>query len=393
MKLFKILFDIFSSFGFAVIMLIGLFALVMLGTFYQVEHGLFQAQARYFNSIYFMQSFGPISIPVPGAYLLMILFSINLITGGLVRIKKNWKRPGIIITHVGILVMLLSALITFKYSIRGNMTLYESPMAEATERYGDEILSYNEWAIEVGQPETGSTLFVITESEFGDLGSNNARTYYSEDLPFDVTVSGYLRNAEPREAGATAPPGARVVDGFYLRDVGPNSQVEREVAGAYVTLKDKASGAETEGILSGFSRAPFTAKGGGDDWVIEMARRRWAVPFTVYLDDFIVDFHPGTSMAANFESQVTKIEGDNREKIRIWMNHPLRHKGFTFFQANWGPPNAQPGDTLYTGFEVVKNPADQGPLVACIIVGIGLLIHFLQKLSKYAKAETKRRTA
>ena len=141
MKLFKILFDIFSSFGFVVIMLIGLFALVLLGTFYQVEHGLFQAQERYFNSLYFMQSFGPISIPVPGAYLLMILLSINLITGGLVRIRKNWKQTGIIITHVGILVMLLSALITFKYSTRGSMRLWESPLTEATERYGDEILS------------------------------------------------------------------------------------------------------------------------------------------------------------------------------------------------------------------------------------------------------------
>lgn len=393
-KLFKKLFDIFSSFGFVVINLILLFFLVLFGTLYQVDHGLFQAQQKYFYSLFLVHDlFGVVPIPMPGAYLCMILLGITLILGGLVRIKKNWKRPGILITHVGILVMLLSALITFKYQIRGNMMLSESPIAESSERYGDEILSYSEWAIEVGRPEPGSTIFVIGEEEISDLGPNEARTFHSDELPFDVTVSGYLRNAMPEIAGAAAPGGERVVDGYYLMALKPNPKVEAEVAGAYVTLKDKESGEETEGILTGYSRAPMTATGGGHDWAVAIARKRWKVPFTVYLDDFIVDFHPGTSMAANFESQVTKIEDGNREKIRIWMNHPLRHKGFTFFQASWGPENARPGDKLFTVFEVVKNPADQGPLVACIIVGIGLLIHFLQKLGKYIKAETKRRTA
>ena len=108
------------------------------------------------------------------------------------------------------------------------------------------------------------------------------------------------------------------------------------------------------------------------------------------VDDFRRELHAGTTMAASFESDVTKIEDGAEEKIRIWMNHPLRRRGFTFFQASWG---TGPNDRLFTVFEVVRNPADQGPLVACIIIGIGMLIQFLQKLAGYMRTEAKRRTA
>jgi hypothetical protein len=75
------------------------------------------------------------------------------------------------------------------------------------------------------------------------------------------------------------------------------------------------------------------------------------------------------------------------------MNHPLRHDGYTFFQESWGPGNAAPGDPLFSQFAVVRNPGDQGPLYACIIVSVGLLLHFIQKLLAYMRAETKRRTS
>ena len=139
---------------------------------------------------------------------------------------------------------------------------------------------------------------------------------------------------------------------------------------------------------------PLTVTAGGEDWTVGLARKRWKVPFTVTLDDFIRELHPGTDMPASFESYITKAEtGQPDEKIHIYMNHPLRYQGYTFFQASWGPQNAGPDTRLFSVFAVVRNPADQVPLVACIIVGVGLTLHFGQRLYTYLRRETKRRTA
>jgi hypothetical protein len=43
-------------------------------------------------------------------------------------------------------------------------------------------------------------------------------------------------------------------------------------------------------------------------------------------------------------------------------------------------------------FAVVNNPADQWPKYSCYIIGIGMTIHFLQRLAMYLRSENRRRT-
>ncbi|MCH7960656.1 MAG: cytochrome c biogenesis protein ResB, partial [Candidatus Hydrogenedentes bacterium] len=100
----------------------------------------------------------------------------------------------------------------------------------------------------------------------------------------------------------------------------------------------------------------------------------------------------GTETPKAFESYVTKIEGDSHEKLKIHMNHPLRHRGYTFFQASFGADQTGAAE-FFSVFSVVRNPADQVPLVACIVISIGLIIHFSQKLFRYLQVENKRRKA
>jgi len=61
----------------------------------------------------------------------------------------------------------------------------------------------------------------------------------------------------------------------------------------------------------------------------------------------------------------------------------LRHGGYTFFQASFGPSNAGPDEELYTQFAVVKNPSDHWPLASLIVVFAGLLFHLILKLSEH----------
>jgi hypothetical protein len=117
------------------------------------------------------------------------------------------------------------------------------------------------------------------------------------------------------------------------------------------------------------------------------------MPFTIRLDDFTKEDHPGMGMAKSFMSDVTKIEDGNRRQLRIEMNEPLRDGGLVLFQSSWGPSNARPGDRLFSTFSVVRNPSDHWPLYACIVIGVGMLIAFCQRLARYIVSQAKHRAA
>ncbi len=60
--------------------------------------------------------------------------------------------------------------------------------------------------------------------------------------------------------------------------------------------------------------------------------------FELKLDDFDTGFEPGTEQATHFESKVRltdKSAGIKDQPHTIWMNHPLDHRGYTFYQSNY----------------------------------------------------------
>lgn len=380
----KKLFNIFASFGLTVTLLIFMFLIILFGTFYQIDHGLYEAQQKYFDSIYVMHQVGPITIPLPGAYILMVLFAINLLCGGFVRIRKGKGTVGVLISHAGIAVMLVSCALTFHFAERGHMRLFETQAS-------DEFVSYMDWGIEIGKPGAGETQYVISDEFLKDLDGDKSRTFHSENFPFEVRAFSYSRNAFVSPVRPVMPEDARIVDGFFIDPMKPELQAEVNMPAVYVVVVDPETDTATEAILWGMSREPFTITIDGQAWLLDLTRKRWKVPFLVTLDEFIHEKYAGTQMAKSYESYITKTENGVDESIRIWMNHPLRHDGYTFFQESWGPPNAAPGEPLYSQFSVVRNPGDQGPLYACIIVSIGLLLHFILKLMAYMRTEAKRR--
>ncbi|MDA1043970.1 MAG: cytochrome c biogenesis protein ResB [Verrucomicrobia bacterium] len=363
-----------ASYAFAVVILSFLLVLTFLGTLEQVDHGLYAVQKKYFDSLFLIhQLFGRLPILLPGVYLLMSLLFVNLTVGGIIRVRRSWRHPGTLIMHGGILVLLLGGFVAHHFSTSGNMQLYEG-------RSSNEFTSYYDWVIELRQRDEqgGTTVYSIGPNTLKHLRPGEERNFHHDALPFDVNVAGYAINSRPRPSGGNS---AFVsVDGFYLQSLPRDPEAEANVAGAYVTLTEKGGGASHEAIVWGFEFAPFVTTIGGTSWSVGMVRQKWELPFTILLDDFTVEMHPNTGIAKVFLSDVTKIEGRSQEKIKITMNEPFRYKGYTLFQSTWGPSNAEPGTPLYSGFSVVSNPADHWPLVSCIIVAIGMLIHFLQRL-------------
>ena len=307
-KLLNGIYRVISSYALAIVLFVLLFFLILFGTLYQVDNGLYLAQKKYFESIYVIHQMGPIAIPLPGGYTLLALFGVALI-GGMLRVRKAWNRAGILIAHAGVLVMLISSGITFHFSDRGHMRLF--PKEES-----NEYQSYHDWNIEIGKPAAGAKLHLIPDKQFKDLSGDKTRTFESAELPFDVTVSRFTPNGVPVPPNAPIGGDAPVVDGYRMASLPPEKEAEINTPGVYVSVKDKETGETTDGILWGLDIEPLTVQSGDVYYTIGLNRKRYAVPFVLHLDEFIADFHPGTNMASAYEAYTNRI-ANNKISIRF----------------------------------------------------------------------------
>ena len=369
-----------GSFAMAVTILLFLFALTLAGTFAQVDQSLFDVQRDYFESA-FVRTTGPWGIPIflPGGNLLISLLFINLIVGGMVRLRRSWSRAGIFIIHIGIATLLLGSLVEFVASQKGHMTLEEGGSA-------DYFTSYHEYEVAVLEPmpDGSERAHVIPGKQFVGLETGGSARFESDAWPFSLVLSGFLQNCIP-DSRPGKPGGPRKL---VLVSQAAEKEAEMNRAGISATIVDE-HGARRKSVLWSVQRAPWVTTAGGKQWGVTLRKRRWLVPFRVELLDFERELHPGMSMAASFASDVRRYEGDTAEDVHISMNEPMRREGYTFYQSGWGPQNAGPGARLYSVFSVVRNPTDQVPAYACFIIALGLLIHFCIKLYGYIRAESR----
>ncbi len=385
-RAFSLGFNFLASYGFACIIFILLMVLTFLGTIEQVDEGLFEVQKRYFESMFVVHHlFGVIPILLPGVYLLLILFSVNLVLGGIVRMRKNKYTVGNLIIHAGMLLLIFGGFVKNEFSIDGHLTLAENQRSS-------EFESYFLWELVLSpmEPQGQTVEYVIPDEQFASVNESDPATFVREDLPFDISVNRFLPNCEPSPVGPAEAGSVRGVDGFYLKEREKEKEAERNVAGVYVQVKEKATGESQEAILFGMSQAPLTIDAGGKAWSIDFRRRRYVLPFAIALNKFIKETHPRMEMAKQFSSEVTKIENGVEQPVKITMNEPLRHKGYTFFQASFIEADPQRGTPVMSTLAVVRDPADRIPLYSCIVITVGLMLHFTMKLGRYLRREQKR---
>lgn len=413
MNLFKKLFALLSSFGFASILLLFLTLLTWLGTLEQVDHGLYETQKKYFESAFLVHNVDlrlpwiadgafewahvSLPVPLPGVYLLLSLLLLNLLCGGIVRLRKDKARLGILIAHLGIVLMLVAGFVKYRFSIDGQLTVWPNEVK-------NQFASYFEWELTIHEavPEGKVTELVIPDQEWAGAVDDGPVTLTSAALPFDVVVETWLKNCWAYRKGPNVPASSPVIDGYVLTQLPLEKEAEANVAGMVVALREKSGGKTTEALLWGGTDAvretkplphppalPFTFAAGGKSWLLALRHRRFDLPFAVRLEKFTVEMHPRTMEPAVFLSDVTKLEGSSSQPVKISMNEPLRHAGFTLFQANWGPQDRIEGVEHYSVFAVVHNPSDQWPKWSCYIIAVGLLYHFAMKLMKYVKSENR----
>lgn len=381
-----------SSFGLAVFVLVLFFILTLLGTLEQVEHGLYETQKRYFDSFFVWYDIGGVELPlIPGVRLLMWVLFFNMLSAAILKMKKSWKGAGLLIAHFGILLLLVGGAIGLQFKKYGAMMIWEGDTAS-------EFESYTEWQLDimpVDEEGVAKKALVIPAGRIDQISADQTRVFTSDELPFDMVIHGKERNAIPVPAGApmSASVNGMEIDGYKLMSMKPAKEAERNLPGMYVSFPEsgKAEESEPEAILWGGDVAPYTVEKDGKRWGVKLVKEKWKVPFEIKVRDFHFEYFPGTRKAKVYRADVTKIENGDERDVRISMNEPLRHKGYTFFQSSFGPSGADDkGDQrMYTVLAVMKNPADHWPLVSLIVSGVGLMIHFMIQLGAYLKKQRK----
>ncbi len=355
--------------------------LTWLATLEQVDSGLYATLNKYFDwrSFYLFPEIGRrmIWIPLPGGYWVCVLLFINLLLGGLLRARKGWKHAGILTAHAGILFLLAGGGVAHLFSQRGNLAVWEGKTSNVAEDYYDSV-------VEVAEIKDGKIATVrVIDGKHLTGGLFIARL---PGLPFDLEFSGFMRNAQVVSSASTEPRGgALVIDGYFPARLADKKQAEANQPACYARVLRHDGGKGNPFILSSGALRPFTVSEEGRVFAISMGKRQWVLPFAVRLDKFTAEFHPGTMKPKAFTSIIHRIEDGREAGVTIRMNEPMRYKGYTFFQASYGPDGAMPGQPMYSVFEVVRNPADKWPEWSLYVVSFGLLTHFLIKLAGHIR--------
>jgi len=394
----KSLTKFFSSLQLTVILLIASLALVFFGTLDQAQYGIYHTQNLYFEHVVAIwhypeqwpghEFFSWLQLPIPGGYLIGPLLVINLAFAHVRYFRASWKKAGIVLIHTGVLLLLIGQLWTQIQQDEYALWLNEGQQKNYVEHFYDtEIV-----VTEKNAPQEGQDHVVAWDVD--PLSFRDRPVLKQAELPFHVQVLDYFPNAAI-QAKAMAPEGATDAAAFYQVDRGIVSERDLVVMPARVSYQQGAENwataiVELQGpggqalgrwVVSEMFRQerpmvmwfpPQRFEYNGHTYEIALRKQREYLPASVELVDFSHDRYPGTNVPYNFSSEV-KLHEAGKEHPRetlIYMNHPLRYHGLTFYQASFGN-----GDTA-SMFQVVHNPAQVVPYISCIIVTIGLLFQF-----------------
>ncbi len=119
-----------------------------------------------------------------------------------------------------------------------------------------------------------------------------------------------------------------------------------------------------------------------DDLNLEVSygSKEVTLPFSIKLNQFILDKYPGTNSASSYASEVQLIDDQNnvQKDFRIFMNNILNYKGYRFFQSSF--------DKDEKGTYLSVNNDYWGTLISYIgytLLTIGMLLTLFSKKTRF----------
>jgi hypothetical protein len=386
----KSLYQFFSSLKLTVTCLVLGCVIVFWGTIAQVHLGLYKAQNEFFRSffVYWTPTGSGFHVPIfPAGYFIGAVLLINLFVAHFRYYQPGKRKIGILLIHLGIVLLLLGQMLTDFLSRESALHLrigqtknyseaeraFELAVKDTTEKDSDLVIAVpmhllvrkgeiSARDLPLKQSIRTSVLFPFTV---------RVKTFYANSSLVQQSQPGY----EPVKT--TAGLGA----GIWWREEPRETEMNRmDMPSATVEIVTPQGSLGTF-LVSAWLDQPQAFICNDRSFELLLRQERYYLPFSLHLIEFRHDKYPGTDIPKNFSSRVRLQNLENREdrEVRIFMNNPLRYAGETFYQASFDPDDH--GSVL----QVVHNPSWLTPYLSCVLVAIGLTIQFLSHLIPFLK--------
>lgn len=267
----------------------------------------------------------------------MLLLTLSLI--GIVYKNRMWKKFGAFVLHIAFVAILIGAALTRYFGYEGVIHIREG-------------LSENEML-------TVKSYFTITTKQafaeyplsLGQIGNN--------DFSYEVMVDGKVLqiNYKSYHAGSKGKLSTLIVEARY---------------------DNKLKTVKIEGG-AGWIEPPVVVH--FDDVEVELAwgSKVIALPFAFKLIDFELQRYAGSQSPSSYASELEVIDNSASFAYRIFMNHPLTYKGYTFFQSSYDL------DEKGTILEVNKDPGKWPTYFGYFLLCVGFVGNFFTKGSRFLK--------
>lgn len=352
--------SILSSLHLTVAALLVLTALVVWGTLYQVDNGIYAAHDRFFKAwLLFIAGV----VPFPAVKTVIAILSVNLLAAALKKRPFTIKTAGNILLHIGVAILIIGSAIS-------SSMVQESAITLAKGQSTSETYDFTTWQL---------TLTVNGRQKDGPYAK--IYRYNIKNLnkgskirlpPTDVTLS--LRNVYRNCSVKSDDHNPRSIVGLRHEKVSP--EPGKNLPGVAFTLTGQGNESNEHYTYAG-SAYPVPFFYGTDTIGVSLQPLRIPLPVRIELTGFEATWHPGTQKAKSFQSRL-RLFGKNMDReVAIEMNRPFRYKDFTFYQMGY---SKQEGGGYSSTLAIVKNPLRYLPYIASLIIVTGLFIHFFVKM-------------
>jgi ResB-like family len=318
------------------------------------------------------------------------------------------KRAGIVLLHAGIFLLMANELVVARYAVEWQVFLMEGQ----TSNFVRDIRTVELALIDNAGQETDEHTVIPRPILEANYRENVRRQKQGQPpvaiadpagvLPFNVSVVEYYKNADVESRAADDKTPATAGVGLEKKIVerpaakGTDTGGGVDLAAAYVQATDKASGKDLGTYLvsqlaseqAGADRQPErfgeTVNVGDKAYHLFLRFQRKYKPYTVKLLDVRKDDYVASDTPRNYSSDIQLVDPANGvdKPVHIKMNNPLRYAGDTFYQSGYHAAGVT-GGTEATTLAVVRNTGWMIPYVACMIVAIGMLAHFLITVTRF----------
>ncbi|HEX2955468.1 MAG TPA: cytochrome c biogenesis protein ResB [Chitinispirillaceae bacterium] len=350
--MFKKIIKILGSLKLTIILIALLSIIVVWGTFYQVDHGIYAAQKRFFGSWFFIEF---LYIPLPGIKTIITILAVNLLASGIRIFSFRIEKLGILLIHLGTAILIAGGGIAASRINESTITLAEGESTSVA-------LRSHEWEISLFRKNEGKfTLLgrsIVSKLREGQNIKCNESDMTVKILELYSNCKAYGENPHFVESLQYQAP---YKDG-------------NNIPGVVVTVTSGSTDSTVipKMVLYGGSSVPSIITLNDDTLIGVLQPVHVSLPLNIQLLKFTHEYHPGTGNARSYQSQVAVKNSEINRSAVISMNRPFRYKTVSFYQTGF----SMDGDKVISTLTVVDNPVRFVPYLSGIIIIAGLLFHF-----------------